>query len=97
MIIKYILFTHHYDQHSHLSTRTARSRSRPGYRSHLVRTPLPTLRYHTHHSGQINSINTLTTASETSTAKTDQTITYDTAIACTNFAQLKYGLSLMSY
>jgi hypothetical protein len=28
---------------------------------------------------------------------TDQIITYDSVIACTNPAQLKYGLSLMSY
>jgi hypothetical protein len=48
-------------------------------------------------SGQITSIVSLTTSSDTSTNITDKTITFATPIATTNMATLKYGLSLMSY
>ena len=48
------------------------------------------------HSGQITTVVALTTSSDISTATTDHTTTFSTALAGTD-AEMKYGRSLMSY
>jgi hypothetical protein len=63
--------------------------------SRLVVYPFGPLWYLFRDAGQITTITSLTTSADTSTTTTDHTSTFDTPLTAN--ANLKYGLSLMSY